>query len=307
MHDLIVPPPLKAGDTVAIVSPSGCVSADVVARASAALRSEGCVVRLGQHCLDRHDDGVMTFGGKLEHRLADLHAAFADPEVKAVLCARGGYGAVQLLAHADMGVIADNPKWLIGYSDITALHSVMLRAGVVSLHAPMARHLAECGTKDAVGANVGRVLCGGKELDYDVEGEPENCHGKASGMLVGGNLAVLDALVGTEFDMVRPGSILFVEDVGDEVYRVERILYHWLLTGALAKLGGLVVGNFSRYRESASGKAMRTTIRNMVASFGYPVAFGFPVGHSGGNVPLVEGADAVFEVSGDAARLRLMW
>ena len=309
MRDLVVPPRLLPGDAVAVVSPAGSVSPEIVERASSALASEGYVVKLGRFCLGSHTEGVITFSGTAGQRLTDLREALEDSSVKALWCSRGGFGAVPLLASLDIDFIAKHPKWTVGYSDITALHAAMLAAGVMSLHAPMARHLAKHGIAgDAISQTIMQVLGGAcRTLHYDVPGHTHNRSGWAKGRLVGGNLAVIESLVGTDFDMLCPGAILFIEDVGDEVFRVERMMCHLLLTGVLPKLSGLVVGSFTRYRESEQGSAMHDMIRAMVADFSYPVAFGFPVGHAGRNVPLVEGADAELRVSEQSATLTLAW
>lgn len=309
MRDLTVPPRLTPGDAVAVVSPAGSMSPEIVDKASLALRREGYVVKLGRFCLGSHTDGVITCSGTVEQRLADLREALEDPSVKAVWCSRGGFGTVPLLASLDVNFLAEHPKWIVGYSDITALHAAMLAAGVVSLHAPMMRHLAEHGIAgNAISQTIMQVLGGEcRTLRYEVPCHTHNSIGRAKGRLVGGNLAVLESLVATGFDMLCPGAILFIEDVGDEVFRVERMMCHLLLTGVLPKLSGLVVGSFTRYRESEQGCAMHDMIRAMVADFSYPVAFGFPVGHAGRNVPLVEGAEAELHVSEQSATLALAW
>ena len=140
---MVVPPRLLPGDAVAVVSPAGSVSPEIVERASSALASEGYVVKLGRFCLGNHTEGVITFSGTAGQRLADLREALEDSSVKALWCSRGGFGAVPLLASLDIDFLAKHPKWIVGYSDITALHAAMLAAGVLSLHAPMARHLAQ--------------------------------------------------------------------------------------------------------------------------------------------------------------------
>lgn len=309
MRDLVVPPRLLPGDAVAVVSPAGSVSPEIVERASSALASEGYVVKLGRFCLGSHTEGVITFSGTAGQRLADLREALEDSSVKALWCSRGGFGAVPLLASLDIDFIAKHPKWTVGYSDITALHAAMHAAGVMSLHAPMARHLAKHGIAgNAISQTIMQVLGGAcRTLHYEVPNHTHNRNGWSKGRLVGGNLAVIESLVGTDFDMLHPGTILFIEDVGDEVFRVERMMCHLLLTGVLSKLSGLVVGRFSRYRESAQGSAMHDMIRDMVADFSYPVAFGFPVGHDGRNVPLVEGAEAELRVSEQSSSLTLAW
>ncbi len=309
MRDLAVPPRLKPGDTVAVVSPAGSVSPKIVEQASVALRREGYSVKLGRFCLGSYTDGVITFSGTAEQRLADLREAIEDSSVKALWCSRGGFGTVPLLASLDIDILAKHPKWIVGYSDITALHAAMLAAGVMSLHAPMVRHLAEHGIAgNAISQTIMQVLGGAcRTLHYEVPSHTHNRNGWSKGCLVGGNLAVIDSLVATDFDMLHPGTILFIEDVGDEVFRVVRMMCHLLLTGILPKLSGLVIGRFSRYRESAQGSAMHDMIRAMVADFSYPVAFGFPVGHDGRNVPLVEGAEAELRVSEQSSSLTLAW
>lgn len=306
---MIVPQSLKQGDRVAIVSPAGTVLPQRVDGAERALAKLGFVPVEGRHCRGsvRLTCGDSVFSGTIDERLEDLHSAFADDEVKAILCSRGGYGMIQLLEHLDFDLIARNPKWVIGFSDISALHAAMLHAGVMSLHAPMAKHLTEHGTEDRCSRYMIDVLTGKPLPDYRIDAHELNREGEAEATIAGGNLAVLSALTGTQFNIIKPGTILFIEDIGEEIYRVQRMLYALRLNGVLPSLAGLVVGQFTNYHKpTAGGCDMYAMISDMVAPYGYPVIFNFPVGHIDYNVPIVEGARAKIKVTSTEATLKII-
>lgn len=295
---LIVPEPLRPGDLIAIVSPSGTVKEEYVSRAAEVLRAAGYRVRIGPHALGKFH----TYAGTPEERFADLASALTDPEVKAVLCSRGGYGAVHILERLDALPLRDNPKWIIGFSDISALHALMARHGIASIHAPMAKHLAAFDGADDDAQALLDILAG-RPFDYQLPPNPLNRPGTASGPLAGGNLAVIAELIATPFDAIRPGCILFVEDIAEPVYKTERILYQLRFSGALASLAGLIVGEFTDYKIDPEAETMNEMIRRMVAPYDYPVAFGAPVGHVDHNIPLVVSAPVTLTVTPDSTTI----
>ena len=302
---MIIPPFLKPGDKIAIVSPSGTVLPERVDGAVRSFAKWGFVPVLGEHCKEQYKSyGVITHSAPWQDRLSDFNRAFHDPEVKAILCSRGGYGAVHLLEHLDLDYIATHPKWIVGFSDISALHAAWHRAGVVSIHSPMAKHLTLYDTDDEINRINYDIMTCGKLPEYHVPVHHHNRHGSATATITGGNLAVLMGLLATPFNLIKPGHIIFIEDVSEQVYQVQRLLYHLRLAGILPNLAGLVVGQFTKHRGEDT-TAMVDMIHDMVAPYGYPVAFNFPIGHITRNVPIVEGATASLTVNDDGAKLSL--
>ncbi|MDE6823135.1 MAG: LD-carboxypeptidase [Duncaniella sp.] len=284
MSDLpvLTPRPLRRGDHIAIVSPAGIIKPQVVYNCLPILADRGWIPYVGLNTFNREG----TYAGTDDERYEDLEAALLDPDTRAILCARGGYGAVHLLERLDKLPLRDDPKWVVGYSDISALHALMTRQGIKSIHAPMTKHIAENLGRDDDSLLLFSELEGATP-DIEVEGHWLNRPGHAEGLLVGGNLAVISALVSTPFDVIRPGRILFIEDIAEPIYKVERILYTLLLSGALSSLAGLIVGQFTDYAPDRNSQTMEEMISRMVAPFGFPVAYGFPVGHVDHNVPMI--------------------
>ena len=292
MNNLIIPPPLKPGDTVVFVSPAGTIKSQYVTDAVKVLKQQGWNVKIAPHALGKW----RTFSGTPDERYTDLSQALLDPNVKAIFCSRGGYGAVHLLEKLNKLQLRNNPKWIIGYSDISALHALMNHHGIASIHAPMAKHIATFSGKDTDSVSLFNILKGNMPV-YKIAPNPLNRFGTAKGNLIGGNLAVLADLISTPFDIFRPGAIVFIEDISEPIYKTERILYQLKLSGVLASLGGLIVGAFTEYSKDVDGRSMENMIAEMVKGYKYPVAFGVPVGHVDHNLPLVEGAPVTLTVS----------
>ena len=295
----LIPQALKPGDTVAITSPAGAVNPDYVDGAAAALLARGYEVTVQPHAKGRH----FAYSGTVDERLADITGALLDPKVRAVLCARGGYGCVHLLEALDRLPLRDDPKWLIGFSDVSALHALMRRKGIASVHASMARHLATTPADNPDTADLFAILSGSpRPLSFDPH--PLNRTGIARGPLTGGNLAVIADLLATPFSVFTPGSILLLEDIGEQIYKVERILYQLRLAGVLDRLAGVIVGAFTDYTVPAHAPDMYPAIAAMLAPYSFPVAFGAPVGHIPHNVPLLLGPVAELYVAAGAVTLR---
>ncbi|MDE5689301.1 MAG: LD-carboxypeptidase, partial [Duncaniella sp.] len=221
-------------------------------------------------------------------------------DTRAIICSRGGYGAVHLLDRLDRLSLRDDPKWIVGYSDISALHALMTRHGIKSVHAPMTKHISENRGRDTDSRRLFEILSGATP-DLRAGGHPLNRPGEAEGLLVGGNLAVIAGLLSTPFDVIRPGRILFIEDIAEPIYKVERILYTLRLSGVLGQLAGLVVGRFTDYAPDRGSASMEEMISRMVADYSYPVAYGIPVGHVDHNVPLVCSSLVRLEVTRNSA------
>ena len=293
MEQIIFPSPLTKGDKIAIISPASHILPDYVDGACNAIAQMGFQPVVSTHCKGQ----CGGYSGTIEQRLADFLEALHNPEVKAILCSRGGYGVVHLLEYLSADDIAENAKWLIGFSDISALHAAMVASGVASIHASMAKHLTQFGVDDEATVALFNILQG-KLPTYQTPSHPFNKPGTATGTLTGGNMAVLCGLLDTEFDLLSRGDILFIEDVGEEVYKIERMLYNLRLSGVLPMIKGLIVGRFTDYRNpDGNGDSMEQMAKRMVEPYDIPVAFDFPVGHVDENMPLIEGAQVTLTVA----------
>lgn len=295
---LIIPPALHEGDRIAILSPAGIARPQNVYHALPVLQEMGWEPFLTEHALGRSG----TYSGTDRERFADLKNALLDPSVKAILCSRGGYGAVHLLEMLDSLPLRDNAKWIIGFSDISALHALMHKHGIASIHGPMAKHIGSYEGKDEDTRALFAIL-NGSPVEYHLPTHEYNRHGEAEGTLTGGNLAVLADLIGTPYDMITPGTILFIEDIAEPIYKIERIMYQLKLRGVLAQLGGLIVGQFTDYEPDADHPSMESMIRDMVREYDYPVAFDIPVGHVTHNIPLIESAQVYMCVDTDSVTI----
>lgn len=295
------PQSLKKGDLIAICSPAGPVKEEYVREAAAVLEKEGWRVKIMPHTLGKNGH----FSGTDQERYSDLKAVLTDPEVKAVLCSRGGYGVVHIMDDIARLPIASEPKWLIGYSDISALHALLSTKGVQSLHASMASHI-KLGPENEDNAALFSILRGENPV-YTFPSHEYDRFGIVSGIVRGGNMAVIAELINTPYDVLQPDTILFIEDIAEPIYKVERILYQLRLSGVLPRLKGLIVGQFTDYKPDDNYKDMETMIRDMVAPYSYPVAFGAPIGHVFHNIPMIESARITLKVSPSGTTSIIYW
>lgn len=300
--DILFPPYLKEGDKVAIISPSGKIDKAFVRGAKMRLESWGLKV-----VLEKHVSGSSgRYAGTIKQRLADLQHAMDDEQVKAIFCSRGGYGVVHLIDKIDFTAFSKHPKWMIGFSDITALHNLFQQHGYASLHSLMARHLTVEPEDDPCSLYLRDILFG-KLPVYSCEKHKLNHLGNACGTLRGGNLAVAYGLRGTPYDIPPEGTILFIEDVSERPHAIERMLYNLKLGGVLEKLSGLIIGQFTEYEEDCSlGKELYAALADLLAEYNYPICFNFPVGHVTHNLPLINGSKVELSVSKDNVELRFI-
>lgn len=295
---LIIPPPLLPGDKIAVVSPSGAVKPELVDSLARFIADEGFSPVVMPHAKGRSG----SYAAPRADRFADMAAAVADRSIKAIICSRGGFGAVALLPSLAALPLRANAKWLIGFSDISALHALWSSEGIASVHGPMARHLTANGHSHRASRALFDLLAG-RDITIAVPPHPLNRPGIARGPLLGGNLAVLEGLVNTPYDMLRPGSILVIEDINEPIYRVERMLWQLRLSNVLPRLQGLVVGNLKGADPDANHDSVESMIAGMVEPYSYPVCFGAPIGHIPDNMPLRLSASAGLEVDADGATL----
>ncbi len=298
-QQIIYPPSLQVGDLVVILSPASNIDKDIINGQKERLESWGLRVKIAKHALSKHHD----FAGTPTQRLSDLQKALDNPEVKAVFCSRGGYGTVHLMENLNLTKFKESPKWLVGYSDITALHNLLQKEGVASIHGLMGKHLATEPANDPQIQHLHSLLFG-ETPRYESTRNKLNIPGTASGTLHGGNLSVFYGLRGTPYDFPAEGTILVIEDVGERPYHIERMMFNLQMGGVLERLSGLIVGQFTEYSEdNAIGKTVYKMIRDMVKPYGYPVCFDFPVGHTVQNEPLVLGSNVTLEITGKKATL----
>lgn len=292
---MIRPPSLQFNDRAVILSPAGKIDEYVVQDAVAVLGGWGLRPEISENALCE----AGRFSGSVEQRLSDLQAAFDDPEVKLVFCSRGGYGIVHLLDRLDFTGIKKNPKWVVGFSDITLLHAALQSYGIASLHGPMAKHFSDESAED-VAVRYTKTVLEGQPLSYHIpvgEYASLNRKGEAKGRLFGGNLAVFCGLLGTGYLKIPRGGILLIEDIGETPYRVDRMIYQLKLAGIFNRISGLIVGKFTDYEEdSQMYKPLLESISEVVYKYDFPVCFNFPVGHVKLNFPVIMGGTAVLNV-----------
>ncbi|MCM1489359.1 MAG: LD-carboxypeptidase [Muribaculum sp.] len=298
---MTTPSPVRKSSKVALIGPASRIKPEIVQS----------IIRLYQERPEEFPGGRLlvypsaldvnacgSYAASLEQRVADFRDAWSREDVDLVLCARGGYGCVHLLDHLSEDFISAHPKWLVGFSDVSALHALLFKSGIVSIHGGMAKQLVE-NTDSGFGSYrkmfKSLLESATPRLNYQVSSHPMNIHGEASGTLVGGNLAVLNGLAATSYDLMGEcclrDCILFIEDVCEPIYAVERMLYRLHLQGVLHRAKGILVGQFTEYRPDRNYTDMYSMIRDRFMEWGIscPVAFNFPVGHTDRNVPLVEG------------------
>ncbi|HOF98525.1 MAG TPA: LD-carboxypeptidase [Paludibacteraceae bacterium] len=291
----MMPPFLKSGDMVQIVSPASAIHPSYVEGAKRTLSEWNLKVLEGKYARSAYG----RFAGTKEERIFDLQQALDDPEVKAIFMSRGGYGLVQIIDKINFEQFKKSPKWLIGFSDISILHAAVNRMGIASIHGIMAKHLAELPrTSDAV-FHLREILFGRLPV-YQLPFHPLNRQGKITAKLLGGNLSVLMGLRGTSFDLPFEDAVLFVEDTGEKPYQVDRMIQNLRIGGIFEKISGLIVGQFTDYE---SDPLMMQTIEEMFAeavkNYSYPVCFNFPAGHIDYNLPLLLGENITLEVSAE--------
>ena len=283
---------------IKIVSPSGAIDPQYIDRATEVLRGWGYAVSVAEHARGK----VGRFAASDDERVADLADALADPAVDMILCARGGYGLQRIIDR-----IPPIHKPIIGFSDITALHILAAQTGQATIHAMMCKGIMTLPDPPYKGREEMQRALAHETLHYELPAHPLNRAGKIKGTLVGGNLSVLYGLQGTNFapSLCREGwggspLILFIEDVGERHYHVDRMMNNLRLSGVLAKISGLIVGQFSDCEDDPSmGCTVYETIRRAVEPYHYPVVFNFPAGHVEENMPLYLNAPVEIDVRED--------
>jgi muramoyltetrapeptide carboxypeptidase len=290
-----IPEYLKPGDKIRIVSPAGKVKKEFVIPAVEWLTQQGFKVELGKHVFADH----FQFAGTDKQRLDDLQTALDDAETAAIMCSRGGYGTVRIINQLKCDNFKKYPKWLVGFSDITILHTCINNLGVATIHGVMPRHFLNENKTPSENLESLMQLLQGEKVHYTLTSEKNNKPGNAVGELVGGNLSIISSLLGTKYEIDTYGKILFLEDVDEFLYHTDRIIHQLKLSGKLDNLAGLVIGDFTDMKDNESpfGKLVHEIISEAVEEFDYPVCFGFPAGHDKKNLALAFGRKWELDVS----------
>ena len=293
---LIQPPYLKAGDTVAIVAPSGVLKNrnDEVNRAKKLLESWKLHVVIGKNVYSQADH----FAGTDQERCEDFQIALDDPKIKAIWSARGGYGTVRILDKLDYTQFLKQPKWVIGYSDITALHNQIHNLGVQSLHAIMAVSLPSNLSDIEQSISTFKNTIFGQSLSYTLKGSTYNKTGEAKGALVGGNLTILHTMLGSKESLDTTGKILFIEEIGEYKYHIDRMLQSLKRAGYFDNCKGVIVGDMSRMRKNTTlwGTSIEQLILDALSDYDFPIAFNMPAGHEKDNRALILGREVSLKV-----------
>lgn len=286
---MIIPEYLKPGAKIRIVSPAGKVKERYVLPAVKWLEEQGFRVELGKHVFAEY----FQFAGTDQQRLEDLQNALDDTDCSVILCSRGGYGTVRIIRQLDYSSFHRNPKWIVGFSDITILHNCLNNQQVATIHGVMPRYFFENDGVPTESLNSLMDLLTGKPVVYKVPKTEFNRNGKATAGLVGGNLSVISSLQGTKCELKTDGKILFLEDIDEFLYHTDRMIHQLKLSGKLDNLDGLVLGDFSELKDNESpfGKTIHEIILDAVEEFDYPVCFGFPAGHDRKNLSLAFGME----------------
>lgn len=294
------PPHLRPGDTIAITSTARWAEKAVIERAKAILESWGFKVILGKYVYEKHHQ----FAGTDEQRLQEFQQMLDNPEIKAILFSRGGYGTTRIIDGVNWHNFLQQPKWLCGFSDVTAILCHLYHLGVQGIHCTMAGGFDEQPGREQSTESLRRLLLG-EPLAIEAPDHALNRPGKATGRLLGGNLSLLNNLIATASEPDYSGAVLFMEDLDEYLYHVDRMMVHLKRSGRLQNLAGMVVGQMSGMKDNAVpfGRNAYEIIREHVSAYSYPVAFGFEIGHEPLNLAVPVGATVVLEVSAAGSRL----
>jgi muramoyltetrapeptide carboxypeptidase len=297
-----IPPYLKKGDTIGITCPAGYMAAEKAQVCIDTLQQWGYQVMVGKTL---GSSSANYFSGSDEERADELQAMLDDSSINAILCGRGGYGVGRIIDRLDFTKFKKKPKWLIGFSDITVLHShIFTNYKIATLHAPMAAAFNDGGAVNEFVLSLKAALAG-KKAKYSIAPHPFNNAGEATAVLVGGNLSLLANITGTASDINTKNKILFIEDIGEYIYSTDRMLHQLKRSGKLDGLAGLIIGGFTDMKDTDRpfGKTVYEAIYDVVKEYGYPVCFNFAVSHEKENYALKAGGTYTLKVSSRGVRL----
>lgn len=308
VQQFLPPPYLQQGDVIGITCPAGHISLDEIKPSIRIIESWGFKVRVG-NTVNKSD---FSFGGTDAERTQDLQSMLDDPSIKAIMCARGGYGSARIIDQLNFSKFIQQPKWIIGFSDITVLHCHINRMyGIPTIHSKMCNSFpddfkaAEPIVQDTI-LSIKKALSG-ERMQYTAAADPKNRSGIASGMLIGGNLSIVASVAGTPSEISTIGKILFLEEVGEYLYSLDRMFNNLQRSHKLDNLAGLIIGGFNRLKADDPGDEFGRTVYDIVMEkvkdFKYPVCFNFPVGHQKNNYALKCGVMHQLEVQANFVKL----
>ena len=290
---------LKAGDKIALISPSYFTPMENVEKTADVLRSWGFEPVIGPN-VGKVVDG--RYAGTIAERVSDLRWALNDPEIKAIICNRGGYGTIQLIDQLSLKELAANPKWLVGFSDISTLHGLLTRAGVMSIHGTMSSFLAKGG--EDMTSTLMRDLLLGRVPRYELPAHEQNITGRAHGVLVGGNICTFVPNLNTQADATAGRDlILFIEEVEESMHNIDRQFNILRMNGVLSRCKGIILGEFTECGSEFTYASVEAMLRSYLKEYNIPLLCGFPGGHGDINLPLVMGAPVTIDVRNDGATI----
>lgn len=283
-HIIISPKALQPGDTIALISPAKAIEAELVEHAKKFFEGRGYKVLISKHAKGQHN----YFSGTEAERLNDLQWAIDHPDVKAIMCNRGGYGAIHLLEKANFANLLREPRWLVGFSDITNFHCLAYHLGIESIHSTMPLNF-EKNTPQSLETLLSAI--GSSTTSFEWETTEHNYEGRAENVVLGGNLAILYSLLGTKFFPNLENAILFIEDVGEQAYALDRMLHAFQLAGVWDKISGLIVGGLTDISDTVVPTKLNfcDTVTELLKYRKIPVAFKAPIGHKDDNRAVIVG------------------
>jgi muramoyltetrapeptide carboxypeptidase len=298
---LIRPAFLQKNDTVAILSTARKITLSAIQPAIDLLKSWNLNVEIGKTIgLEENQ-----FAGSDDERVQDFQKMLDNPKIKAIWCARGGYGTVRIIDKLDFSEFKRNPKWIIGYSDVTVLHSYIHNMSFETLHATMPLDIAK-NTNEAISTLKNCLF--GKEISYKIESFKENKPGKCSGELIGGNLSMLYSMLGSNSSVKTDNKILFIEDLDEYLYHIDRMLMNLKRNGYFENLKGLIVGGMTDMHDNTIpfGKSAKEIVLDTASEYNFPIVFDFPAGHLKDNRALFFGRTVELEVGKEKTKLKFI-
>ncbi|MBN2167338.1 MAG: LD-carboxypeptidase [Marinilabiliaceae bacterium] len=287
---------------IGLVAPAGKTTSEVVKAAISLLSAKGFKVVIGNHILDSH----YQMAGTDSDRLSDLQSFLNRDDIDAIFCLRGGYGSIRIIEQLNFSSFINKPKWIVGFSDITNLHSILQNVySIASMHALMPVNYKP--GKKMPDFEMLIDLLTGKSQSISVSPHPFNKTGSAEGQLIGGNLSILHSLRGTPMDIKADGKILFIEDVGEYLYKIDRMIHTFKLGGTFEKISALIVGQFTNMLDNDMpfGQTVYEIIKHSIKDYSFPVLYNYPAGHSSPNYPLVFGKTVTLEVTENSSTLKM--
>lgn len=302
MTKIIFPKSLKKGDKIAVISPAGAVEAPQLEKGIEMIKSKGYEPVLGEHLYTKFSNGY-NYAGTEQERLKDINWALNDSEISAIWASRGGYGCQHLIQNLDLKNFTKNPKWYIGYSDNTVIQSYLLKKGFASIHGQTIKTSSFGVTEESY--DLIFDILKGKTPNYSLKSHQFNKKGSIEGELVGGNLALIYALLGTKYSFDFKDKILFIEDIGENFYALDRMIMSLELAGVFNKISGLIVGGMTNMGDEKENKQYEDSfdefayqmISDRISKYDFPVVFGFPNGHIKDNRPLIIGSNINMKVA----------